>query len=366
VFYAVAIGGDRADRDVLLGRLVALESAIHRITDTGNASRDSVLWTRVRRASDAFIAEGREALRSRRPPSDEFFRRHQALLSAMADLANSSFTSSGAPNLETQRLSSRVRYSLVLLGIALIVAIVGALLTVYVVNRMFRQLRWQAAELAHLSSRTMRDQEETARRLSREMHDHFGQTLSAIEANLVSMQRARTFHQGRLEDCMGLVKDAVGNVREVSQLLRPTILDDFGLNASVRWLAEGFSERTGIPVRYTTSFSGRLDGERETQLFRIVQEALTNVARHSAASEVLVDLSADGQQLRLSISDNGKGIRAEDLTRGTGLVGMRARIRAAGGKVRMDSKPGEGVSITIELPLKRSLYESENSNSVSG
>jgi signal transduction histidine kinase len=198
------------------------------------------------------------------------------------------------------------------------------------------------------------------------MHDHFGQTLSAIEANLVAMQRARGFHQGRLEDCMGLVKDAVGNVREVTQLLRPTILDDFGLNASVRWLAEGFSERTGIPVRYTSSFSGRLDGERETQLFRIVQEALTNVARHSAATEVLVDLSAGSGELRLSISDNGRGIRSEDVTRGTGLVGMRARTRAAGGKVWMESKPGEGVSIKIELPLKQSEYDSENSNSLSG
>ena len=214
---------------------------------------------------------------------------------------------------------------------------------------MFRQLRWQAAELAHLSSRTMRDQEETARRLSREMHDHFGQTLSAIEANLVAMQRARAFIQGRLEDCMGLVKDAVGNVREVTQILRPTILDDFGLNASVRWLADSFSERTGTPVRYTTSFSGRLDGERETQLFRIVQEALTNVARHSGATEVLVDLSATDEQLRLSISDNGKGIRSGKFGPRDGLVGMRARTRAAGGKLRMESKPGEGVSITIEF-----------------
>src|SRR4029079_1896993 len=101
--------------------------------------------------------------------------------------------------------------------------------------------RWQAAELAALSSRTMSDQEETASRLSREMHDHFGQTLSAIEANLVSMQRASTFHPGRLEDCLGLVKDAVENVREVSHLLRPSILDDFGMNASLRWLADRFS-----------------------------------------------------------------------------------------------------------------------------
>ena len=197
-------------------------------------------------------------------------------------------------------------------------ALAGALLTVYVVNRMFRQLRWQAAELAHLSSRTMRDQEETARRLSREMHDHFGQTLSAIEANLVSMQRARSFHQGRLEDCMGLVKDAVGNVREVSPASPP---DHPGRLRPERQRALAGGQLLGAdrdPVRYTTSFSGRLDGERETQLFRIVQEALTNVARHSGATEVLVDLSAADRQLRLSISDNGKGIRAEDLSRGHG------------------------------------------------
>ena len=132
----------------------------------------------------------------------------------------------------------------------------------YFVNRMFRALRWQAAELPGLSSRTMADQEDTASRLSREMHDHFGQTLSAIEANLVAMQNARAFHPGRMEDCLGLVKDAVENVREVSQLLRPSILDDFGLDASLRWLADSFAERTGNNVRYSSSFTGRLDGAR--------------------------------------------------------------------------------------------------------
>src|SRR5262245_56856944 len=101
-------------------------------------------------------------------------------------------------------------------------------------------------------------QEETARRLSREMHDQLGQTLSAIEANLVAMKHARAFNEGRIEDCLALIKDAVANVREVSQLLRPSILDDFGWNASLRWLAETFSERTGIKVDFQSAFSGRL------------------------------------------------------------------------------------------------------------
>ena len=149
---------------------------------------------------------------------------------------------------ERERLSSRIRYSLILLGIAVLVAILGAVFTVYFVNRMFLRLRWQAAELTDLSSRTMADQEDAASRLSREMHDHLGQTLSAIEANLVAMQNARAFHPGRLEDGLGLVKDAVENVREISQLLRPSILDDFGLNDSLRWLADSFAERTGITM----------------------------------------------------------------------------------------------------------------------
>ena len=206
--------------------------------------------------------KGRDTVRLRRPPSTEFFQRHQNLLAALADLAGSNFSSSGALNEERRLFSSRIQYSLILLGVAVLVALGGALLTVYYVNRMVRQLRWQAEELAGLSSRTMNEHEDMASRLSREMHDHFGQTLSAIEANLVSMQHAKAFHQGRIEDCLGLVKDAVGNVREVSQLLRPSILDDFGLDASLRWLAESFAERNGHKVHYSSTFTGRLAAGR--------------------------------------------------------------------------------------------------------
>jgi two-component system NarL family sensor kinase len=211
----------------------------------------------------------------------------------------------------------------------------------------------------------MSDQEEAATRLSREMHDHLGQTLSAIEANLVAMQNARAFHSGRMEDCLGLVKDAVGNVREVSQLLRPTILDDFGLNDSLRWLADSFAERTGKDVSFSSSVTGRPGRTLETQLFRIAQEALTNVSRHAEATQVRIDLTEIGRMLRLTIADNGKGMQLHPGKTGIGLVGMRARARVAGGSLFVQSGAGEGVRICAEVPLPQSAYVTENSHSLS-
>ena len=366
VFYSLASGHD-TDREILLKRMDALENAIRKTTDTGLASRDSILWNNVRKAAEAFIAEGRETVRVNRQPSEEFFQRHQNLLASLADLTNSNFAArNDAQTTESNRASSQIRYSLLLLASALGIAIVGAFFTIHSVNRAFRSLSWQATELNHLSSRVMSDQEETARRLANEMHDHLGQMLSAIEANLVAMQHARSYHPGRLEDCLGLLKDAVQSVREVSQLLRPSILDDFGLSASLRWLADWFAERTGIPVHLDASFNGRLSDERETQLFRIAQEALTNISRHAKATEVRIKLAAADGVLRLSISDNGQGIQKKEDHPGLGLVGMRARARTAGGTIHVDSRPGKGVKITVELPYEQPSYVSKVSNPVSG
>jgi signal transduction histidine kinase len=360
VFYSLAAGEEYVDGEPLLKRLDALEAAIRRTTDIGAASQDAALWMEVRRAADSFIAEGRDTIRNHRRPSHDFYVRHQNLLAALADLTGSSVTSNGAVPSARERQSTGIRYSLGLLGAALLLAMTGALLTVYIVNRMFRRLRWQAEELAELSSRTMSDHEEMARRLSREMHDEFGQILSAIEANLVSMQNARAFHPGRIDDCLGLVKDGVANVREVCQLLRPSILDDFGLNAGVRWLAENFAERTGKQVRFKGSFDARLDGTIETQIFRIAQEALTNVGRHSGATRVDIELFADAGLLSLRVTDNGRGIESGRSAKGNGMVGMRARARTIGATLALRSRPGEGVSISLQIPYGTSAYASQN------
>ena len=108
-------------------------------------------------------------------------------------------------------------------------------------------------------------------------------------------------------DCLEVMDDSISNVRELAQLLRPAILDDFGLDASLRWLGERFGERTSIGWRYRSSFTGRLPEDVETHLFRITQEALTNIAGHSKASEVSVELRNEGDRVRLRIADNGRG-----------------------------------------------------------
>jgi signal transduction histidine kinase len=117
---------------------------------------------------------------------------------------------------------------------------------------------------------------------------------------------------------------------------------------------------------FTSLFNGRLDGDVETQLFRIAQEALTNVARHSGATKVRLDLAASVDEVRLSISDNGKGFDDADPARGAGLVGMRARARAAGGNLRIKSRSGQGASITVAVPLTEPVYASQDPNSSGG
>jgi signal transduction histidine kinase len=201
----------------------------------------------------------------------------------------------------------------------------------------------------------LENQEATARRFSHELHDELGQSLSAIKTNLTALGNGANGQGDRLHDCLQLVDDAIGNVREMSHLLRPTILDDFGLEAGLRWLAEGFSARTNIAVHVDSAYSGRLPDETETHLFRITQEALTNVARHSGAQRVDIRLEVTNGDVLLTIQDDGRGLAPEPrngtpATGGLGLIGMRARARSARGDMTVRSRPGEGVRIEVRAP----------------
>jgi signal transduction histidine kinase len=201
----------------------------------------------------------------------------------------------------------------------------------------------------------LEDQEATARRFSHELHDELGQSLTAIKTNLTALGNGADGQGERLQDCLQLVDDAIGNVREMSHLLRPTILDDFGLDAGLRWLAEGFSARTNIAVHVDSVYFGRLPDETETHLFRIAQEALTNVARHSGARRVDITVEVRNGDVLLTIQDDGRGLAPEPPNGtpsggGLGLIGMRARARSAGGDMTVRSEPGEGVRIEVRAP----------------
>jgi signal transduction histidine kinase len=196
-------------------------------------------------------------------------------------------------------------------------------------------------------------QEDTARRFSHELHDELGQALTAVKANLSAM---RGGHEDRLEDCMHLVDRAIQDVREMSQLLRPTILDDFGLDAALRSLTESFSQRTGIQVKYHSNVNGRRwKDDAETNLYRIAQEALTNVARHSHATSVDVGLEEGGSALILHIRDNGRGLdpAQQKASSGLGLAGMHTRARGCGGTLRIQNEPGKGLHLEVTCPLDK-------------
>ena len=218
---------------------------------------------------------------------------------------------------------------------------------------LFRRLELQASQLTQMQYQFLETQENVARRFSHELHDELGQTLTAVKANLSAL-RGPEGEQSRIADCRELVDQAIKDVREMSQLLRPTILDDFGLEAALQSLCDSFSARTGVSVGFSSNFSGqRLRDETETHLFRIAQEALTNVARHSKATTVAINLDQKGDKVTLKIHDNGAGFAFEEQRRpgGLGLAGMETRARGCGGHLTFSTAPGKGVQIEVACPI---------------
>ena len=241
--------------------------------------------------------------------------------------------------------------SRVLLGSSLVIAVLCAFGTVVLARSSIRTIEAHASELSRVSWHMVQGQETAARRFSHELHDELGQSLAAIRASVL----ADAVPPGRQrDDCVRVIDEAISNVRELSQLLRPVILDDFGLDAGLRWLTDGFAQRTGITTRYASTFEGRVSDDIETHVFRIAQEALTNVARHSGASEVAIHLSRADGRLRLTVEDDGRGM-PEDTSapRGPslGLVGMRARAADMGGEFWLSRAPAGGVRLTVDVPV---------------
>lgn len=248
------------------------------------------------------------------------------------------------------------------LGLCIALAAGTALLTIWIMQRAFARLEWQSHELAQVSWHLIDGHEKMARRFSHEMHDELGQSLSGLRRMLSRVETGR-FDTIR-QDCLEIVDEVLQNVRKLSQVLRPVILDDFGLDSGLRWLCERSTQRTGIPVHYTSNTKDRFTEGIETHLFRITQEALTNIARHSEAKEAWVDLQVSGNRIRLSIQDNGKGLQDRQQNAppspSLGMVGMRARARHLNGELVVENRKEGGLSIRVETPLQQEEQISRN------
>jgi PAS domain S-box-containing protein len=228
-------------------------------------------------------------------------------------------------------------------------------------------LRRSREELRELSANLQNVREEEKSRIARELHDDLGQQLTALKMDLSSVEAALDDASppiaeivGRLHSMRALVDRTVASVRRIAADQRPVMLDDLGLLPAVDWLADDFTNRYGVEVeRRIDSGEIAFTPHAATALFRIVQEALTNVARHADATRVTLDMHIEAENVILTITDDGRGSPATDAQRGKsfGLIGMRERARMLGGSVSVRTAGGEGFAVTVTLPLRAVQHE---------
>ncbi len=372
IFSGMARPPKQVDRTRILEQLEESEQTVEGIVARTRETEEAELGRRLKQAMERFTAEARRLLTRKRAPmllSRDLFEHHLEATEAIVGLVDSGYKRSQAAQ-QTITAQSRqlLARSLGLLGACLLSALFVGIATVKLTGRLIQTMQWQTSELSRVSWYLLENQESVARRFSHELHDELGQALTALKAGLMALARPGA-SDGRLQDCLELVDGAIRSVRELSHLLRPTILDDFGLDASLRWLAEKFTQRTGIAVDYRSNFTGRLSDETETHLFRIAQEALTNVARHARARRVEISLEAGRSGwIELSIADDGVGLSAGALEerKGMGMIGMRARARSAGGELNVSSRSGQGVTVRARVPARRVSHVEEDSGPARG
>jgi PAS domain S-box-containing protein len=228
-----------------------------------------------------------------------------------------------------------------------------------------RDLAAANRSLRRLSRRVLEAQETERRRIARELHDEIGQALTGVKMLLETAERpagtngARTAeHRRASADVREAIDDALIRVRELSLDLRPGMLDSLGLLPTLLWRFESYTRQTGIQVEFHhTGLDQRFAPEVETGAYRIVQEALTNVARHAAVPAVRVHLMTTDESLRIYLVDEGTGFDAEEAVASglsTGLAGMRERATLLQGTCTISSAPGAGTTIEVELPLSPS------------
>jgi signal transduction histidine kinase len=260
---------------------------------------------------------------------------------------------------------------------------VGLILLAYNFNLLIREIerrkelerieKKNAESYRALSARILELQDVERRRIARELHDSVGQYLAGLKLNLSRLQRRdgepSPQNQPLLSESLDLTDRAITEVRTISHLLHPPLLDELGLHSAARWYAEGFAKRSGIQVElHLTDIVERLPKEIELALFRVLQESLTNIHRHANASQVDISVDCTDDDVILCINDNGQGIQRRILDRfrggeagGIGLAGMRERLAELGGALEVDSN-SNGTQVRATLPTRECDPKSAEEN----
>ena len=226
--------------------------------------------------------------------------------------------------------------------------------------RLFEQVREGRERLQMLSQQLLNVQENERRRIALELHDQIGQTLTAVKINLQTAQRkpeAAAFEES-LEQSISIVERALSQVRNLSLTLRPSMLDDLGLVAALRWYVDRQAQRGSFVIDfYADEFDERPSSDVETACFRVAQEAMTNIMRHADAARIKVQIRKIDNELQMVIEDDGRGFDVSNALEragqgeSLGLLGMRERVQLLGGKLEIETAPGEGTNLTARFPL---------------
>ncbi len=234
-------------------------------------------------------------------------------------------------------------------------------------DKLLAESRLMQEQLRHLSHKILLAQEEERKHISRELHDDISQILTGINVRLAALKMEATANTGNLEkkisNTQRLVEKSVAAVHRFARELRPAMLDDLGLVPALLAFMKEFGKRTGLQIRFTAMTADKiekLDNVKRTMLYRVAQEALTNVTKHAQASLVKVSIRTQSGGIFMEISDNGKSFdvnRALSVRRrgALGILGMRERVEMLDGTFAIESIPGKGTAVCVQIPLRNGV-----------